>query len=363
MGDFNAHNILWGSDHTDPRGKLLEHIIVSHDLNIINNNQPTHFNCHNGTTSIIDLAICSPRISTIFDFETIPDLSGSDHYPIAIKILMNTRSKQTKRPRWIIERADWIKFGNLIKFKPEYLQSSVDEMCNHITSSIISAAKSSIPKTSQNIRRNHVPWWNLEIAKSIKNRKKALKSFSINPTQENLCEFRKLKAIARKIVRKAKKESWEQFTTSINSNTSSSTVWSSIGKICGKAKSTTIETLNINNDLLTSPIDIANALGHQFSKMSNSCNYSSEFLKHKQITENTLNICKDNNNKPINIPFSKIELDHALTSCKGSTPGPDDIHYSMIKNITYNEKLYILKFYNHTISGIKMSSQKVGNTL
>lgn len=36
MGDFNAHNILWGSRDTRPRGRIIEDFILNNNLNIIN---------------------------------------------------------------------------------------------------------------------------------------------------------------------------------------------------------------------------------------------------------------------------------------------------------------------------------------
>ena len=37
QGDFNAHNNLWGSNHTDSRGRLVEAFLGQHDINFMNN--------------------------------------------------------------------------------------------------------------------------------------------------------------------------------------------------------------------------------------------------------------------------------------------------------------------------------------
>lgn len=133
IGDFNAHTQMWGSNHIDARGQIIENLIVSNNLNLMNNNQPTHFNISNGTTSIIDLTICSPRINIYFEFEVIADLSGSDHFPININIISNNMiTNETKRRRWILERADWISFQRETKFDRDLLSLSVNEIYNHI---------------------------------------------------------------------------------------------------------------------------------------------------------------------------------------------------------------------------------------
>ena len=41
VGDFNAHNILWGSDNTDARGRKVERFIDNQNINIMNNGAPT----------------------------------------------------------------------------------------------------------------------------------------------------------------------------------------------------------------------------------------------------------------------------------------------------------------------------------
>lgn len=65
VGDFNAHNTLWGSNHTNPKGKIIEEILTQNS-NIILLNQygePTHFNISTRTESTIDLALSSSSIS------------------------------------------------------------------------------------------------------------------------------------------------------------------------------------------------------------------------------------------------------------------------------------------------------------
>ena len=41
LGDFNAHNPLWGSAKISPRGKQIEEIIASNDLSLVNDGSIT----------------------------------------------------------------------------------------------------------------------------------------------------------------------------------------------------------------------------------------------------------------------------------------------------------------------------------
>lgn len=40
------------------------------------------------------------------------------------------------------------------------------------------------------------------------------------------------------------------------------------------------------------------------------------------------------------------ELETAIGFCKGSSPGPDEIHYDMFKNLNFDGKIELLKLFN-----------------
>lgn len=46
LGDFSAWNPLWGSPSTNSRGQIIEDLILSHDLIVLNDGLPTHFSTH-----------------------------------------------------------------------------------------------------------------------------------------------------------------------------------------------------------------------------------------------------------------------------------------------------------------------------
>ena len=65
MGDFNSHNIIWGSKTTNKRGRqILEKIINRNNLCLYNQNSQTHLNPSSGSFSAIDLAVSDPSIFT-----------------------------------------------------------------------------------------------------------------------------------------------------------------------------------------------------------------------------------------------------------------------------------------------------------
>lgn len=78
LGDFNAHNQIWGSRNIDSRGKYIERI-TEDELIILNESSPRHFCTRTGKFSSIDLAISDPTLSHKIDWKTLPHLYGSDH--------------------------------------------------------------------------------------------------------------------------------------------------------------------------------------------------------------------------------------------------------------------------------------------
>ena len=55
MGDFNAHNPLWGGNQLDNKGKIVEDLISTKNLVILNTNTPTYMHPATGTKTSIDL--------------------------------------------------------------------------------------------------------------------------------------------------------------------------------------------------------------------------------------------------------------------------------------------------------------------
>ena len=80
MGDLNAHHKVWGGRNwRDQRGKMLENIVVTEELNILNNGSPTHIS---GTS--VNITIASPNVAPDLQWTVLPSVISSGHYPIVI---------------------------------------------------------------------------------------------------------------------------------------------------------------------------------------------------------------------------------------------------------------------------------------
>lgn len=79
LGDFNSHNNLWGSQHTDARGRIIETILDNTNIMLLNDGNDTHFTTASGNTSSIDLTLSSSSIGCNSEWKVIPATYSSDH--------------------------------------------------------------------------------------------------------------------------------------------------------------------------------------------------------------------------------------------------------------------------------------------
>jgi hypothetical protein len=111
MGDFNGHAHLWGSDHYDSRGQMLEDVFSQLNLCVFNDGSPTYSNPGSGSSSVLDLTVCDPSLMLDFEWRVHDDLCGSDHFPI----VLSSVSCEEDPPvgRWNLKKADWPLFSSL----------------------------------------------------------------------------------------------------------------------------------------------------------------------------------------------------------------------------------------------------------
>ena len=225
--------------------------------------------------------------------------------------------------------------------------NDVNKTVHNITQQILSAAKNNIPKSSPTINGHKtVPWWNQEINKAIKLRKKILRFFKRFPTKENKINYLKARSKSRYIIETSKQKSFQEFTSSLNDRTPSKIVWDKIRSINGRKKPTNITSL-LNDDgiIITNQSTIVEILAEQFAKTSKN-NDTNQY--EERITRNSRSKTKLNeNSNSLNNIFSYNELEYALKNCKGSSAGIDNIHYEFVQNMHKKNKTIILKMFNN----------------
>lgn len=348
VGDFNSHSSLWDHNCIRPntKGKIVEEFLDSNNLILLNNGAPTHFSFAYGSESAIDLSLSSPNIANLFNWTVHDDLCGSDHHPILIEY--NRFIEINKRKiKWKINKADWEKFKN-ISMSGDF--ENIENQNKYIVDTLIGQAKKCIPRTSGIYKRPPVPWWTNEIHEMIQKRKTLRKNLKTSYTVQKHIEYKKVNAKVRWLIKQSKKTTWENYIKTINPKTQSKVVWSKIKKIKGCPTLSPINYLIHNNEELSNTDEVAECLADHFQEFSSNSQYSQDFLNFKNEAELSPHDKRDLTDDSYNQRFQFFELEEALKTCKGSSPGSDEIHYDMLKNISNEGKIYLLEFYNNVWS-------------
>ena len=84
LGNFNAHNPLWGSEKMRTRGRMLEKILDRYSLLCLDEKEETYYRAYGGCKSTIDITLANIMIALEYLRSKEYDFRGSDHFPIFI---------------------------------------------------------------------------------------------------------------------------------------------------------------------------------------------------------------------------------------------------------------------------------------
>ena len=93
------------------------------------------------------------------------------------------------------------------------------------------------------------------------------------------------------------------------------------------------------------PKEIADCLGRRFAHISSVASRSKEFQDYKTREEKEFDFSTDEE-LGYNSPITERELNNALREVSDTAPGPDEIHYSMLKNLGKGGKKLLLDLMN-----------------
>ena len=107
VGDLNSKCRIAGNLSTNPRGNLLERLLVDDELPycVLNDGKPTFIRQYPDgiRSSVIDLAICNSRITNLVEQCETTAILDSDHVPVQTALRMKTR-----RLKPMNEQSDYI---------------------------------------------------------------------------------------------------------------------------------------------------------------------------------------------------------------------------------------------------------------
>lgn len=321
---------------------------------------PTHFCTRSGRTSCIDLTIADQSLAPAIRWYTHEHTFESDYFPIINRLLSPEDCLPPQyTEKFIFKKADWAlyqsKVDELMERIPDLnprVETSIDDITAEFSSLILEAANSSIPKFYGTGKRKQLYWWNEDCKKATQEQNKAFRLYKKYAyTDQGLqlkIEFMKKRALARRTLKDSRRNSWRNFVSSINIQTSTTEVWNKIqclntGK---KRKSSTIVLEKNDGKFTANPKETADILVTSFAENSSSSNYDQKFLEFKNGEESNPQFDTQDNRHSINSELSMHELTRELTKLQNSSPGPDGIPNILIKNLSAKGLCYLLDLFN-----------------
>ena len=105
LGDLNSESRAWGDNQENSNGRILEQFLINNDTAMLNADLATHVTLHTGSTSYVDMSLCSPDVFVGFQWTVEQEIFESDHYPIILTEVVDVAT--ARGPDYIIKSANW----------------------------------------------------------------------------------------------------------------------------------------------------------------------------------------------------------------------------------------------------------------
>lgn len=262
-GNFNAHNIQWGSASTCPIGDNLWSAIADSDFDLLGNEVPISTFCGNSIhgLSIIDLTICHSSILLKFHREIFQDSWGSDHFPNLIQSYVQYKIPDYayQRRRLYSKSTNWNVFKEVIN---NDLRNFFD-LAQHLNvqgwyTNFVAIMESTSFSPQRKINRSpSCPWWSSECDVFITQRRDALNRFKLTGTRDDYVKYRIQCGVTRKALRNIKQEAFKHFAESINKDTCPNLIWDTVKRFDSRWNSTAKDHSwsEVKRDIIQSQID------------------------------------------------------------------------------------------------------------
>ena len=351
VGDFNGHHHMWvleRNGNPNQCGRKLQEIILnSNNIAIATTpSLPTYTNSYTGESSTLDLLLCTPRLIPYIETKTTRGL-GSDHEPILSTITLEPDiAERGKRPKWILEKKNFNEWREELRTMPAAVRDELNEQQKQFTKEIIDTSNNHFKKSSNKVKyKYNKPWWNEGCAKATALRRRAQRRMRRQPTAENIQEYRRLTAAARRIHNKAKRESFRKYTNAITAHTPPKAVWNFLKSFKGNA-GPVHSPLHHRGSIAYKAKDRAEAHAQTFKRQLTK---NRNLVYSQTQLENIERASTAEDNEPYNSRYTLQEMERNIKKLdENKAYGEDEIHNQFLKNLPPNKVSKLLGIYNRS---------------
>ncbi|CAB4040267.1 Retrovirus-related Pol poly from type-1 retrotransposable element R1 [Paramuricea clavata] len=213
--DANSHSPWWGSPEANDRGKIMEELILVHNLAVLNTGSKPTFRNRNTPGTHPDVSLATPTLSDLVSNWRVSDgVVGSDHQMILFHIDLKS-AKPPKRRNF--HRGDWDTFQSRINDWPRkepqlWSVPILEEEAQAFTSKLTKVLNTTHPLRRQRHSVSSQKWWSGELNSLHHTMTRLQKTFYKKRSDESHERFKEARRAFKKASRQAKRKSWKSFT-------------------------------------------------------------------------------------------------------------------------------------------------------
>ena len=198
-------------------------------------------------------------------------------------------------------------------------------------------------------------WWSEQCSRVVAERRYARRQLEKYPSDENIKKYKLKSAIAKKICKKAKSDSFHNYIESIKYDTPTGVIWRKINSL-KTGRGSVCMSLEINGVPICDSVDKANNFANYMKDIADSGNIG---------VKNDFNMfngaCKNQDFNAYNQEINMGELKRAIQESKVKSPGIDGITFHFLKNLPENRLQELLNIINQSfMTGNVPQSWKLG---
>ena len=344
-GDFNAHSPVLSSRcmRADASGRSLEQFLLTSSAVLLNPiDFITYVDRRTGRGSCLDLVIASPEVAPYFVVERLQDV-GSDHYPVrAVSALAMHTLESVPVPRWKVTHETLETLSAHVAPSLLTVPASVDDLEMDISSRLLDAAASQVPRSSGKRRDRLVSaWWSDACREAVRKRRQARRAVEKHPTRDRLIEYRRCAAMARNCVVQHKRAYRRKFLSSVTFTTPIGVAWRKVKLLRARTPPASYPIV-VNGQLLASTLAKANLFCTTFQSLGLGGVTRVPRDLHRVIIDSW------SGNEDYDRCFTRHELECALKRLRMTSPGEDGLHNAFLKVLSVDQYDDLLTLFNQS---------------
>ena len=188
-------------------------------------------------------------------------------------------------------------------------------------------------------------FWNEECKRMWKERERLYRKYKRTQIIADKTHWKHQRAITKQYFKQCQRQDMQKYLEDMKHSVPISQIYQKLRQMRGRPPKS-ITPLIVQNSKISNTEGIENALANSFASNSSYQNCSPSFNRIKQTSEAKVIEFSTNDPLPYNQKFTMLELKTALSSSKNTTPGPDKIHYLMLKHLPETALKLLLSIYN-----------------